>query len=149
MTNKRSNHTYRLRNWKEYNTSLVKRGSLTVWFDEETARTWINQEKTGRRGASQTYTDTAIRCMLTLSAVYTLKLRSTQGLMQSILALVGIDLSVPDFTTLCRRRKVLEVTLPRQANGRALHVVVDSTGLKVYGEGEWKVRQHGITKRRA
>ena len=86
--------------------------------------------------------------MLTLMAVYSLRLRSTQGLLHSLFQLSEIDLTVPDYTTLCRRRKVLEVVLPRQAKGRAIHLVVDSTGLKVYGEGEWKVRQHGVTKRR-
>ena len=148
MKNKRSNRTYRLRNWPDYNQALVKRGSLTFWFEEETIKAWINQEETGRPGASQTYTDAAILCMVTLSAVYTLKLRSTEGLMQSLLALARIDLSVPDDTTLCRRRKALAVKLPRQAKDRAIHLVVDSTRLKVYGEGEWKVRQHGIRKRR-
>ena len=148
MKNKRSNRTYRLRNWPDYNKALVKRGSLTFWFEEETARAWINQEKSGKRGASQTYTDTAILCLLTLMAVSGLRLRSTQGLVHSLFVLADIALSVPDYTTLCRRRKVLEVMLPQQAKGRALHLVVDSTGLKVYGEGEWKVPQHGVTKRR-
>ncbi len=87
--------------------------------------------------------------MLTLMAVYSLPLRSTQGLLHSLFRLAEIGLTVPNYTTLCRRRKVLEVMLPRQAKGRAIHLVVDSTGLKVYGEGEWKVRKHGITKRRA
>ena len=65
-----------------------------------------------------------------------------------ICSLAEIRLTVPDNATLCRRRKVLEVLLPQQTKGRAIHLVVDSTGLKVYGEGEWKVRQHGVTRRR-
>ena len=77
MKHKRCKRTYHLRNWPDYNKALVKRGSLTFWFAEETARAWINQEKTGQRGASQTYTDTAILCTLTLWAVYSLPLRST------------------------------------------------------------------------
>lgn len=81
-------------------------------------------------------------------AVYGLRLRSTQRLMHLLFSLAEIGLMVPDYTTLCRRRKVLEVVLPRQAKGRAIHLVVESTGLKVYGEGEWKVREHGVTKRR-
>ncbi len=148
MKQKRSKRTYRLRNWSDYNQALVNRGSLTIWFAEETVTAWINQAKTGKRGASQTYTDAAILCMLTLMAVYSLPLRSTQGLMHSLCSLAEIGLRVPDYTTLCRRRKLLEVLLPQQAKGRAIHLVVDSTGLKVYGEGEWKVRQHGVTKRR-
>ena len=116
MKHKRCKRTYHLRNWSDYNQALINRGSLTIWFADETVTAWINQEKTGKRGASKTYTDAAILCMLTLMAVYSLRLRSTQGLMHSLF--------------------------------RAIHLVVDSTGLKVYGEGEWKVRQHGVTKRR-
>ncbi len=148
MKNKRCKRTYHLRNWSDYNKALVNRGSLTIWFADETVKAWINHEQTGKRGASQIYTDAAILCMLTLMAVYSLRLRSTQGLLHSLFRLAEIHLMVPDYTTLCRRRKVLEVMLPRQAKGRAIHLVVDSTGLKVYGEGEWKVRQHGVTKRR-
>jgi len=144
VKHKRSNRTYHLRNWSDYNKALVNRGSLTIWFADETVKAWINHEQTGKRGASQIYTDAAILCMLTLMAVYSLRLRSTQGLLHSLFRLAEIDLTVPNYTTLCRRRKLLEVVLPRQAKCRAIHLVVDSTGLKVYGEGEWKVRQHGV-----
>lgn len=148
MKKKNTKRTYRIRNWKDYNTALVRRGSLTLWIDEGAIEAWVNHTRTGKRGAPQTYTDIAIVCMLTLKAVYTLALRSTQGLMQSVVKLLRVELAVPDYTTLCRRRKRLDVKLPRQARGEAIHVVVDSTGLKVYGEGEWKVRKHGYTKRR-
>ncbi len=140
--------TYRIRNWKEYNTALVKRGSLRLWVDEKAIEAWVNHRRTGKPGAPQTYTDTAIVCMLTLQAVYNLALRSTQGLMQSVVELLRVQLPVPDYTTLCRRRKGLDVNIPRRVKGEPIHIVVDSTGLKVYGEGEWKVRQHGYTKRR-
>jgi IS5 family transposase len=145
---KRTKHTYRIRNWKEYNTALVRRGSLTIWVDEGAIKRWLNHKRTGKRGCPRTYTDTAIGCMLTLKAVYSLALRSTQGLTESIVKLLGIELPVPDYTTLCRRMRGLEVMLPRNSKNEPIHVVVDSTGLKVYGEGEWKVRQHGYTKRR-
>ena len=109
--------TYRLRNWPDYNKALIKRGSLTIWFADETAKAWINHEQTGKRGALQTYTDAAILCMLTLMAVYCLRLRFTQGLLRPLFGSAEIGLAVPDYTTLCRRRKLLEVVLPRQ--GRA------------------------------
>jgi IS5 family transposase len=145
---KKTKRTYRLRNWNQYNSSLVQRGSLTLWLSDDMIADWINKEKSGKRGRSDTYTDTAILCMATLQEVYHLRLRSTQGLVQSLMKLLKLELSVPDYSTLCRRRKKLEVCLPRLRRGEALHVVVDSTGVKVFGEGEWKVRQHGYTRRR-
>jgi IS5 family transposase len=121
-----------------------------LWVDKKAIEGWANHRRTGKPGAPQTYTDTAIVCMLTLKAVYNLALRSTQGLMQSVVELLRVQLPVPDYTTLCRRRKGLDVKLPhqRQVKNEPIHLVVDSTGLKVYGEGEWKVRQHGYSKRR-
>ena len=145
---KTTKRQYRIRNWKEYNTALVRRGSLTVWLDEAVLKDWINQEKTGRRGASPTYTDTAIECALSLGAVYQLPLRQTEGLLASVLELLDVELAAPDYSTLCRRRSRLPVVLVRQTRGEPVHLVVDSTGVKVYGEGEWKVRQHGWSKRR-
>ena len=100
-----------------------------------------------QQGAQFRYSDTAIQCVLTLRAVYHLPLRATEGFARSILGLMGLDLDVPDYSTLCRRAKALQITLPKKADG-PLHLVIDSTGLKVYGEGEWKVRQHGYSKRR-
>jgi len=79
--------------------------------------------------------------MAMLSAVYRMTLRATQGLLTSVLKLLNVTLPVPDYTTLCRRRRQLEVSLPRRARDELLHVVVDATGIKVYGEGEWKVRK--------
>jgi IS5 family transposase len=111
-------------------------------------RAWDNTARTGRRGHPLRYTETAILCMATLEEVYGLPLRATEGLMRSVLRLLGTQLSVPDYTTLCRRRRSLEVELPRRAKQQPLHMVVDSTGIKVYGEGEWKVRQHGYSRRR-
>jgi IS5 family transposase len=145
---KKTKRTYRLRNWKEYNASLVARGSLTLWVSQDVLQTWQHPERTGRRGAPRTYTDTAILCMATLEEVYHLPLRATEGLMHSVVKLLGVELAVPDFTTLCRRRQRLSVTLPRRKKTEPLHLVVDSTGIKVYGEGEWKVRQHGWSRRR-
>lgn len=139
---------YRIRNWPEYNAALVHRGSLTLWFDEAAMTNWHNQEHSGQRGKPRLYSELAITCMATLQVVYHLPLRATQGLLHSLVQLLGVNLEVPDYTTLCRRRQTLQVSLPVQAEGKSLHLVVDSTGLKVYGEGEWKVRQHGWSKHR-
>ncbi|HXH11239.1 MAG TPA: IS5 family transposase [Alphaproteobacteria bacterium] len=148
MKKKKTKRTYRLRNWNQYNSSLVQRGSLTLWFRDDMIAHWLNQEKSGKAGKSNTYADTAILCMATLAEVYHLPLRQTEGLLSSVMKLLGLDLAVPDYSTLCRRRAKLEVCLPRRRRGEALHVVVDSTGVKVFGDGEWKVRQHGYSRRR-
>ena len=138
--------TYRIRNWKQYNDALVNRGSLTLWVDQATLRAWRYQGP-ARRGAQFEYSDLAIECLLTLRAVYHLTLRATEGFARSLFGLMRLDLPVPDYSTLCRRSATVRVTLPKKAQG-PLHLVIDSTGLKVYGEGEWKVRQHGYSRRR-
>lgn len=145
---KTKKNTYRIRNWKEYNAGLVKRGSLTVWVEEEIAQQWQEKEKSGKPGASKTYSDKAIETMALLGQVYSLALRATQGLLKSIIEIMKLEIKVPDYTTLCRRRKALEIVLTAKEKATARHIVVDSTGVKIYGEGEWKVRQYGWTKRR-
>lgn len=141
--------SYRIRNWREYNAALVQRGCLTVWVDEAAVGGWHNRQKSGRRGASCVYSDSAVICALTLQVVYHLPLRATEGMLLSLFQLLGLALPVPDFSTLCRRRQRLSVPLGQnQGQNQSVHLVVDSTGFKVYGEGEWKVRQHGWSKRR-
>jgi IS5 family transposase len=140
---------YKVRNWREYNASLVERGSMTVWISEDVLanwKPWVSGPR--RRGAPVQYSAEAIQCMLTLGAVLSLPLRQTEGFGRSMLGRLGVDVKVPDYTTLCKRRKDLKVTLPVSARRGPLHILVDSTGLKVYGEGEWKVRKHGYSKRR-
>src|SRR5512147_771795 len=137
---------YRIRNWKQYNDALVRRGSLTLWLDPAVIDTWRYQGPT-RRGARFQYSDLAIECLLTLRAVYHLTLRATEGFAASLFELIGLDLPIPDYSTLCRRASSIGLRIPRNATG-PLHLVVDSTGLKGYGEGEWKVRKHGSSKRR-
>ena len=139
---------YRIRNWSEYNRALKQRGSLTLWISKEALANWTTNDLTGEPGASPTYTDLAIETMATVQAVYSLAGRQTQGFLESIFELMKIKLSVPDHSTLSRRRRSLTITLPVQDWSKSRHLVVDSTGVKVYGEGEWKVRQHGISKRR-
>jgi len=103
-------------------------------------RNWRNQERTGKRGRPCSYTDQAIICALRLGAVYRLPLRATEGLLASLVALSGANVPIPDYSTLSRRRKRMSVTPSAPAVSEPLHLVVDGTGLKVFGEGEWKVR---------
>lgn len=139
---------YRIRNWHDYNEALVKRGDINFWFDEEVIRQWYSEETTGKRGRPRIYSDVAIQCALTIREVFHLPLRATEGLISSLIELAELDIQAPDYTTLCLRQKNLMVNLPKTDKEDPLHVVVDATGLKVFGEGEWKVRQHGYSKRR-
>ena len=141
--------TYRLRNWKDYNASLIARGSLTLWIDEDIEDWWREKQKTGKPGASPTFSEKAIQACLSLRLLLKLPLRQTQGFLNSLFRLTQQErLPVPDYTTLSRRQRGLPVRLPVQPSERPRHIVLDSTGLKVFGEGEWKVRKHGKGKRR-
>jgi len=126
----------------------VQRGNLTIWFDEVFLRERWRPAPTGQRGAPFRYSEAAIPALLTLKAVFDLPYRMVEGLAGSIVRLLGVALSIPDHTLLSRRAKTLTVQMPRHPRTGPIHVVVDSTGLKVYGEGEWKVRQHGTGQRR-
>ena len=139
---------YRIRNWSEYNAGLKQRGSFTFWLDEAAIKGWLNKEKTGKRGASDSYSDLAIETVVTLKSMYGLGGRQVVGFVESLFKLMQVELAVPDHSTLSRRLGKLEITLPVMPKGGARHVVIDATGIKIYGEGEWKTRQHGISKRR-
>ncbi|KAM3099120.1 IS5 family transposase [Phormidesmis sp. 146-12] len=140
--------SYRIRNGSEYNAGLKQRGSLTFWIEDRVLESWIVPKLSGNPGASVFYSDLAIQTIATLSAIYGLAGRQCQGFVESLFELMGIDLPVPDHSTVSRRLGKLSIDLPVRAKTEARHVVVDSTGVKVYGEGEWKTRQHGISKRR-
>src|SRR3954451_15292437 len=138
---------HRVTNWAEYDAALRARGSLTVWFTPEAIAGWAAAPRT-TRGGQASYSDLAIATALTLRAVFHLALRQTEGLIGSILQLLDLDLPVPDHSTLSRRAAMLEV--PRPQAGRApLHLLVDSTGLKLCGPGEWLTEKHGTKRRRA
>jgi hypothetical protein len=139
---------YRVRNWKGYDAALKQRGSITFWVSEEVIEQWCNEKKTGRKGASNYYSDVAIATMGTVQSVFHLAGRQTEGFLESLFTLMGVELEVPDHSTVSRRLSKLSVELPVIPKDKAIHVVVDSTGVKVYGEGEWKVRTHGVGKRR-
>jgi transposase len=140
--------SYRIRNWAEYSAGLKQRGSLTFWMEESVLETWIEPDLSGNRGASVFYSDLAITTVVTLKAVYGLAGRQSQGFVSSIFEMMGIDLPVPDHSTVSRRLVNLSIRMPVVPKAGSRHVVADSTGVKVYGEGEWKTRQHGVSKRR-
>ncbi len=145
---KKSQETYRVRNWSDYNKSLVNRGNLSVWISEDAIKHWHNLESSGKKGASNTYSDLAIEACLMVKMLFKLDYRKTQGLVNSLFSLMGISLSSPDYTTISRRLAKLKVKLPLKDIGEKINLVIDLTGIKVYGEGEWKVRSHGWSKRR-
>jgi hypothetical protein len=138
---------HRITNWAAYDAGLRARGSLTVWFTAEAVEAWKAEPRTGRGGQPR-YSSLAIETALTLRAVFRLALRQTEGLVGSILQLLGLDLPVPDHSTLSRRAETLEV--PRPRSGCApVHLLVDSTGLRLCGPGEWLAEKHGSRTRRS
>ena len=138
---------HRVTNWSEYDTALRRRGSLTVWFTEEAVAAWAAEPRT-TRGGQPRYSSLAITTALTLRAVFRLALRQTEGLIGSILHLLGLDPPVPDHSTLSRRAETLEVPRPRRGP-EPVHLLVDSTGLRLCGPGEWLEEKHGTKRRRA
>src|SRR3978361_82236 len=138
---------HRVTNSAVYDAALRQRGSLTVWFTDAAIAAWKAEPRT-KRGGQPRYSSLAITVALTLRAVFRLALRQTEGLIGSILALLGLDLAVPDHTTLSRRAESLEVVCPRSGS-RPVHLLVDSTGLKLCGSGEWLLEKHGTRTRRA
>jgi len=137
---------HRVKNWSEYDAGLRARGSLTVWFTAEAIEAWRAAPRT-TRGGQPCYSDLAVTTALTLRAVFRLPLRQTEGLIASILQRLGLDLPVPDHSTLSRRAETLEVLRPK-AGSEPVHLLVDSTGLKLCGPGEWLVEKHGSKRRR-
>src|SRR5680860_1097831 len=102
----------------------------------------------GKPGRQQAYSDAAVQACLTLIVLFGLPLRQTTGFVESLLNLIDLDGEVPDFSTLCRRQKTLSVAIPYWGSSGPLHLLVDSTGIKAEGEGEWNARKHGGAKRR-
>ena len=140
---------HKLMNWREYDASLRRRGSLTVWFTDEAIQAWRAEPRT-TPGGQPWYSPLAILTALTLRAVFHLALRQTEGLIGSVIGLLGLSLAVPDHSTLSRRAETLEVPRPQpRRDSEPLHLLVDSTGLKLCGAGEWLVEKHGTKTRRS
>jgi len=138
---------HQVTNWPEYDAALRQRGSLTVWFSKAAIAAW----RAGRRatpGGQPHYSALAITTALTLRAVFRLALRQTEGLIGSIIRLLGLDLAVPDHSTLSRRAETLQVVRPASSSA-PVHLLVDSTGLRLCGPGEWLIEKHGARTRRS
>ena len=137
--------TYKTLNWPSYNEALKRRGSLMIWFDPGMAWT---AKRTGKRGRQPVYSDAAVQNCLTMKVLFGMALRQTTGFVESFLSLIGLDWDVPDFSTLSRRQKALVVNIPHRGSQGPLHLLIDRTGIKVEGEGEWNARKHGGAKSR-
>ncbi len=135
-------------NWRDYDTALCNRGSLTIWFTDDALAGWKAQPRT-TPGGQPHYSALAIETALTLRAVFRLALRQSEGLIGSIMRMLEIALPVPDHTTLSRRACGLPVPERGRIGTGDLHLIVDSTGLKLRGAGEGLFEKHGTAKRRA
>ena len=135
--------TYKTTNWTAYNEALKRRGSLTIWFDPEMN---CDAAPTGKRGRQATYSDAAVQACLTMKVLFGMALRQTTGFVESLLRLTGLDWVVPDFSTLPRRQRTLAVNIQYRGSKGPMHLLIDSTGIKVEGEGEWNARKHGGPK---
>lgn len=141
---------YKIKNWSEYNAGLVKRGSLTLWLSEDVIQSWYHKGP-AQPGGQYEYSDECIRSLLSLKVVMCLAFRQLEGFGRSIIKLMGLNLAVPCYSQICRRQKGLKVSLGVSAGVKGkegLHIVIDSSGLKIFGEAEWKVRKWGYSKRR-
>ena len=140
--------TYKITNWAKYNESLVQRGSITFWFSDDVIDQWEHDNAEPKVGRPYVYSDVAIESLLILRELFRLPYRQTEGLGRSLTKLMQVDVAIPDFTSLAKRAAKLEIALDIAQRKGPIDVVVDSTGLKVFGEGEWKTRKHGASKRR-
>ncbi len=147
---KKTKKKYRVRNWREYNEALVNRGRIVFHITEEALKQWEadEQEKKKKRGRPKKFSNIAIETALTLGQTLHLPLRGTEGLLSEILSKLGSSCHAPDYSTLSIRGKTIPVSIRVRSPRERIHIAADSTGVKVFGEGEWKVRKHGWSKRR-
>jgi len=138
---------YKTSNWKQYNKALINRGSLTFCIDEETIAEWKQNEQ-GKRGRPRRFSDLAITTALMVKRVFSMPLRALQGSLDSVFKLANVPLVCPHYTCISRRAKEVEVSFKTKNRGAIQHLAIDATGLKVYGEGEWKVKKHGTDGKR-
>lgn len=140
--------SYKVKNWRAYNRSLINRGNLTLWFSDDVIQGWYATSQSKGRGRRFTYSNDCIEVALTLRSLFHFPLRSTQGFLEGLMKMLELNLKVPHYTRLSRRAATLQIQLSRMKKTGPLDLVIDSTGLKIYGEGEWKMRTHGKQKRR-
>jgi hypothetical protein len=145
--NRKYKTKYRIRNWREYERGLRIRGDVTIWLSEEAIAAWT-PPKNGLRGGQRRYSNFAISTALTLRVVFRLPLRQTEGFLDSLLSLMGLDLKAPDHSTLSRRNQSVEVPPLSRAHDGPIYLVVDSTGLKILGSGEWNAHRYKASRKR-
>ena len=137
--NKPTLKIYRTTNWSSYNQAIINCGNIAIWFDPATQ--WYAPSK-GKQGRNQIYSDAAIQCCLMIKSLFRLSLRMVTGFVQSLIKLCGLDWTAPDYSTICRRQKQIDIAISYQKSHEGLHLLIDSTGLKFLGEGEWKRKKH-------
>ncbi|EOK5722022.1 TPA: IS5 family transposase [Vibrio parahaemolyticus] len=138
---------YKTTNWKQYNKALINRGSRTFWIDEEAIRQW-KQSKQDKRGRPRQFSDLAITTVLMVKRVFSMPLRALQGFIDSVFSLANVPIVCPHYSCISRRAKQVEVSFKPKTRGAIQHLAIDATGLRVYGEGEWKVKKHGSDGKR-
>lgn len=139
---------FKITNWSTYNKALRQRGSLTVWLDESAIATWADSAQPEGRNRPLHYTDMVITTVLMMKRVFNLSLRDLQGFVDSIFKLMALPLRCPDYSLVSKQAKSVGISIKTPTRGEISHLVIDATGLKVFDEGEWKVRQHGADRRR-
>ena len=147
-TDQQDKPRYKITNWAKYNEALVHRGDLSFWISDEVIQAWKHKNDECRQGRPFQFSDLAIETLLTVRELYQLPYRRTEGFGKWMFRLMQLDLPIPDYTSLCKRAAALELAFDLKKKKGKIDVIVDSTGLKVYGEGEWKMRTHGKSKRR-
>ena len=145
--NRQYKKKYRIRNWREYERGLRSRGDVTIWLSEDAIAAWV-PPKNGLRGGQRRYSNLAVRTALTLRVVFSLPLRQTEGFLDSLLRLMGLNLKAPDHTTLSRRNQIVAVPPLTRSYDGPIDLIVDSTGLKILGCGEWNAHKHKASKKR-
>src|SRR5687767_13217923 len=145
---KKAKAVYRVTNWKKYNESLVRRGDITLWFSEDVLAAWEHANHEVKVGRPFTYSDTAIECLLALRELFQLPYRQTEGLGRALVKLMEVEVAIPDFTSLAKRAARLNVSLEVAPSAGPIDIVIDSTGLKIFGAGEWRSQAYQHPKRR-
>ena len=134
---------FRITNLRNYSKALINRCSLTFWLDDEAIQAWYESATPAPRGQPQRYSDLAITTVLVIKRVFRLTLRAAQGFIDSIFALMNVPLRCPDYTCVSKRAKSVNSSFKTPSRGEISYLIIDFTGLKVFGEGEWKVKKHG------
>ncbi|MBM7343701.1 IS5 family transposase [Pantoea coffeiphila] len=139
---------FTITNWRNYNKALINRCSITFWLDDKAIQAWYESVMPASRGRPHCYLDLGITTVLAIKRVFRLTLRAAEDFIDSIFALMDVPLRCPDYNSVSKRAKSVNVSFETPTWGEIAHFVIDSTGLKVFGEGEWKVKKHGKERRR-